>query len=198
MENRGKRRRGFTLPEVLVTVAIVAVLAAVVVPAVTQQLGKADAPSTQASIGSLRTQFTSFVADVRKFPGQVDHLQSLIATTDIELIANGDTTNVNATKYSAASVAKWKGPYDNTGGVKGIIPIGYGWSTTNKLYDSSGYLVVELTKSGADTTDAHEIEAAIDGSAVGSSATGLIRYATSGSALNPANTIRLFLMSSSR
>ncbi len=38
-------RRGFTLPEILVTVTVVAVLAAVVVPAVTQYVSKGDVAS---------------------------------------------------------------------------------------------------------------------------------------------------------
>ena len=67
-------RNGFTLPEVLVTVAIVAVLAAVVVPAVTQQLGKGDAPAFVSSMNSMRTAITSFAADVRQLPGEVSQL----------------------------------------------------------------------------------------------------------------------------
>ena len=198
MLNRRNRRSGFTLPEVLVTVAIVAVLAAMVVPAVTQQIGKADAPSFRASTGSLRTAITAFVSDVRALPGQVDHLQTVIATTDFTLSLLG--AGVGAPTYTAAQVARWRGPYDNSGNATGQFDMGYGWRTTNVLRDTLGYLAVDLTKTaGADTTDAHELEVAIDGGGVGSNATGLVRYKVgAGAALDPANTIRIFLMSSSK
>lgn len=198
MFNSRNRRSGFTLPEVLVTVAIVAVLAAMVVPAVTQQIGKADAPSFKASAGSLRTAITGFVSDIRALPGQVDHLQTNIATTDFTLSLLG--AGVGAPLYTAAQVARWKGPYDNSASSTGLIDMGYGWRTTNVLRDTLGYLVVDLTKSaGADTTDANQLEVAIDGGGVGSNATGMVRYKVgTGAALDPANTIRLFLMSSAR
>ena len=185
------RRSGFTLPEVLVTVAIVAVLAAMVVPAVTQQLGKADAPSFQGSLSSLRTAVTSFVADVKKWPGDIEDLQTnpTVADTDLDGVA-----------YSATAIAKWKGPYENSGNATGALALGYGWVTSNVVFDSLGYYVVELTKTaGADSTDAHELEAAIDGSTAGSNLTGIVRYENgAGTALDPANKIRLFLMSSAR
>lgn len=192
------RRAGFTLAEVLVTVAIIAILAAVVVPAVTQQVTKADVPAFTSSVNGLRTAITGFVSDVRKFPGQVDHLQVAIAPTDFELFEDGDGTG--APTYTAAAVARWRGPYDNTSGTSGQITLGYGWRTSNILMDSLGYLVVELTKTGgADSTDAHELEVAIDGGGVGSNLTGLVRYENGALlALDPANTIRLFLMSSAR
>jgi len=195
------RRRGFTLAEVLVTVAIVAIVAAVVVPAVTQQVTKADVPAFNSSVNGLRTAITSFVSDVRRIPGQVDHLQSLIATTDYEISTDGDGTNgvPLAPRYTASNVARWRGPYDNTGSTTGTIALGYGWSTTNVLYDSLGYVVVELSKANADSSDANELERAIDAAAVGSNQTGTIRYLIGAApALNPANTIRLYLMSSAR
>ena len=96
------RRSGFTLPEVLVTVAIVAVLAAVVVPTVTSQLGKGDAPALASSIGSLRTGVTAFVSDVRKFPRRLSHLTTAITSTDSSLFANQPYGN---------AANKWKGPY---------------------------------------------------------------------------------------
>jgi prepilin-type N-terminal cleavage/methylation domain-containing protein len=191
------RRSGFTLPEVLVTVAIVAVLAAMVVPAVTQQLGKADTPATLGSINSLRTMITSFVSDVRALPGQIDHLQTAIQITDYQL--NDDGTSTGATLYNNGQVARWKGPYDNSSNTTGQIDVGYGWKTTNVLMDSLGYVVVELTKTNADSSDAHELEAALDQAAVGSNQTGMVRYLVgTAPALSPANKVRLFLMSSAR
>jgi prepilin-type N-terminal cleavage/methylation domain-containing protein len=50
-------RRGFTLPEVLVTVTIVAVLAAVMVPAVLNQVGKGDVPSVAGDLPSASKDF---------------------------------------------------------------------------------------------------------------------------------------------
>ena len=199
MFSRGNRRSGFTLPEVLVTVAIVAVLAAMVVPAVTQQLGKGDTPATQGSINSLRTMITSFVSDVRKFPGDVEDLQVGVTGTDFELFEDGDGTG--APTYSTATQNRWKGPYDNSGSTNGQINIGYGWRTTGVLMDSLGYLVVVLTKSaGADSTDANELEQALDAAAVGSNLTGLVRYEVvpASATLDPANEVRLFIMSSAR
>jgi prepilin-type N-terminal cleavage/methylation domain-containing protein len=67
-------RRGFTLPEILVTVTVIAVLAAVVVPAVTQYAGSGDAPAVQANINALSTAATSYVADNRAYPTQLTDL----------------------------------------------------------------------------------------------------------------------------
>ena len=191
MLNRRNRRSGFTLPEVLVTVAIVAVLAAMVVPAVTQQLGKADAPSFNASVGSLRTAVTSFVSDVRKWPGDLEDLQVQPDGTDLDL---------DAVAYSTAYQNRWRGPYENSGNAAGIIALGFGWTTTNVVSDSLGYFVVQITKAaGADSTDAHELEAAIDGSSAGSNLTGVVRYKLgAGTALDDPNMVSLFLMGSAR
>lgn len=200
-----QRRSGFTLPEVLVTIAIVAVLAAIVVPAVTQQIGKADAPSFNSSLGSFRTAITSFVADVKKFPGKVDDLQvKPTAITDFDLSADGvgaaaGTGAPQGTAFSTAVANRWRGPYENSGNVTGQIPLGYGWTTTNALYDSSGYVVAAITKASADSIDAVELDAAIDAS--NGPNTGIVRWktATAGSPpLSPAATIRLFVMSSAR
>jgi len=199
------RRRGFTLPEVLVTVAIVAVLAAIVVPAVTQQVGKADAPSFKSSLASLRTAITSFVADVRRYPGKINDLQTKpTAATDFDLSADGvgaaaGTGLPQGTAFTTAVANRWRGPYENSGNTSGVIPIGYGWSTTNAVYDSNSYVVVAILKASADSVDAVELDQAIDNSS-GPTA-GVIRWktATAGAApLSPPNTIRVYLMSSAR
>lgn len=205
MFNRSRHRGGFTLPEVLVTVAIVAVLAAMVVPAVTQQLSKGDAPAFNTSVGSLATAVTSFVSDVRKLPGKVDDLQTKpTAATDFDLSADGvgaaaGTGAPQGTAFTTAVANRWRGPYENSGNTTGVIPLGYGWSTTNAMYDSLNYVVVAMLQAGADSTDALALDIAVDNSS-GPNA-GKIRWktATPGAApLTPANTIRLFLMSSAR
>lgn len=102
MFNRRNRRTGFTLPEVLVTVAIVAVLAAAVVPTVVNQISKGDSASFGAEINSLTGAVTQFVTDVRQYPSELAHLNTAITVADDDLLAS---------PYSARAVARWKGPY---------------------------------------------------------------------------------------
>ncbi|MEX2179713.1 MAG: prepilin-type N-terminal cleavage/methylation domain-containing protein [Gemmatimonadaceae bacterium] len=101
LKNRAGRS-GFTLPEVLVTVAIVAVLAAAVVPTVVNQIGKGDAASVSAEINSLTGAVTQFVTDTRRYPDQLAHLNTLILSGDDDLLG---------TDYGTRAVAGWKGPY---------------------------------------------------------------------------------------
>src|SRR5438477_11685217 len=75
-----RRRSGFTLPEVLVTVTVVAVLAAVVVPAVTQYSSKGDTPTLLGDIDQVRSAVTAYVADVKAYPATFYDLVSSSAT----------------------------------------------------------------------------------------------------------------------
>lgn len=154
MFQRRKLRRGFTLPEVLVTVAIVAVLAAVVVPAVTQQLSKGDAPSLQSSIGSLQTGITAFVTDVRKFPMRLSHLSTAITAND--------STIDPAVKYGSGAANSWKGPYMSfTISAGDSIPLGMKLKALDSLVNESN--MVRINLSGVtDTNDLHLIDSLID------------------------------------
>jgi type IV pilus assembly protein PilE len=91
-------RRGFTLPEVLVTVTVVAVLAAVVVPAVTQYVSRGNTPATQQDILQIQNAVNGYVADTRAYPGYLSELSA------------------------ATGIAGFHGPYlaaNTTGGVTG-------------------------------------------------------------------------------
>ena len=80
-------RRGFTLPEVLVTVTIVAVLAAVMVPAVINQVAKGDKPAVAEDFNAIRTAITTFAADTRHYPRNFDQLtQSTLSAADSDVI----------------------------------------------------------------------------------------------------------------
>jgi prepilin-type N-terminal cleavage/methylation domain-containing protein len=102
------RRSGFTLPEILVTVAVVAVLAAVVVPTVTQYINKGDRPASLQDIDQVRDGVTAFTADVRKYPGDLRQLTAVIVPNDV-LVANGFTSDSVA--YNATDVGHWRGAY---------------------------------------------------------------------------------------
>jgi prepilin-type N-terminal cleavage/methylation domain-containing protein len=101
LKNRSSRP-GFTLPEVLVTVAIVAVLAAIVVPTVTNQISKGDDTNIVTNVVDQRTAITAFISDVRKFPSRLQNMVLTPAAADLDLFGAA---------FGAGPVAKWRGPY---------------------------------------------------------------------------------------
>src|SRR5688500_4796301 len=109
------KRKGFSLAELLVGMAIIALLAAVLIPAVTGQIAKSDATRTLQDISSMRTGVEQFVADVRRYPGKLSHLTRAITVAD---------RDVNGVLYSTNLVARWKGPYgarDKAGAARGVV-----------------------------------------------------------------------------
>src|SRR5688572_30540849 len=96
------RRRGFTLPEVLVTITIVAVLAAVVVPAVLNQVNKGDTAGLNGDVQALRTAISSFTTDTRHYPKSIKDLVQAINKDSLDLFGNS---------YGASAANAWKGPY---------------------------------------------------------------------------------------
>lgn len=158
------RRAGFTLPEVLVTVAIVAILAAVVVPTVTNQISKGDDANLTSNVASLRTGITAFVSDVRKFPGRLQHLLTQPVATDDD-ITGGD--------YGTLAVSRWRGPYQ-TGSLQAaaatavdsvLIGLAYAVdSLSDTSFTAAGNGYVGLTLGGvASASAAVHIDSLIDG-----------------------------------
>src|SRR6266550_2967166 len=74
-------RRGFTLGEVLVTVALIAVLAAVVLPAVGSQITKGDLGRVSSDLLTIRSAMEQFISDVRRYPSSVAQLTNKPGTT---------------------------------------------------------------------------------------------------------------------
>ncbi len=99
-----KRRSGFTLAEVLVTVGIIAVLAAVVVPTIASQLNKGDVGRIVNDATNIRTGMEQFLADTRRFPTKLGQL------IRAPVAASATDTGV-AGQFTAAQVNRWKGPY---------------------------------------------------------------------------------------
>lgn len=163
--NPSSRHRlvGFTLAEILIALALIAVLAAVLLPAVAGQIMKGDAGRTMQDLDGVRAGIDQFLADVHRYPQRVSHLTTAITTSNKD--ANGAT-------YPAGLVAKWSGPYiTKTLNDAGVIPTGFGatirdsmqvvTNTTNNVpyvtiiiagIDSIGFARLDLEIDGASTT----------------------------------------------
>jgi prepilin-type N-terminal cleavage/methylation domain-containing protein len=173
-------RRGFTLPEVLVTVTVVAVLAAVVVPAVTQFASKGDAPSTKQDVAQLTTAVTSFTSDVRHFPGDLRQLSNNLSSST----GSGVDFDALGASYSNADIGKWKGPYSSqTLTPSGLFTTaGLNIQVGPSLTTTGGWLQTPITQIAGQPVDCRGLlafDAIIDGppAVAGAEGTsGLVRF----------------------
>lgn len=208
---RRRRRswRGFTLVETIVTVGLLAVLAAFIVPTVIQKAGVADPVKVQNDLGSVRTALETFGSDLRGvYPADLEDLANPITTAD---------STVSRVPYSGGQVSSWKGPYfavvvpetDNTTANAAKVRTGFGadisavlqrYDATNDkgeisggtgtTFSTSGMLYVAVKITGLSLAQAQDINSLVDGSSdadqpvsgsvtAGTNTTGRLRYTTS-------------------
>ena len=102
-----KPRRGFTLVETVVTVGIIAALAAVVYPTVVKQFDTADPARIAEDLGNIRTGLEAFGVNVRpQLPGDVEDLinRPIITAGTLDSTSTGSV-------YTSIEQAAWLGPY---------------------------------------------------------------------------------------
>lgn len=99
------RKRGFTLVETVVTVGIVAALAAVVYPTVVKQFDSADPTRVAEDLNNVRTGVGTFGVNVR--PNQPKDIEDLAN----QLRTIGPDSTARGALYTASDSANWRGPY---------------------------------------------------------------------------------------
>lgn len=162
-----KAPRGFTLPEVLVTIAIVATLAAVLLPALNNQLSKGDAGRLTSDLVAVQTAVGAFTSDVRRYPLDLTDLITRPVSSDLDVLGNS---------FGSVLINKWRGPYLSKELSSGDMPTGYGskisGTFTRTTYNSISYLTVSVTPMTPAEFD--NIDQIIDETA--NSTTGQLRY----------------------
>lgn len=95
-------RRAFSLPEILVTIAIIAALSVVTIPAVMNKLTEARAAALAETLDGINETVQSYRGNVGRYPRALSQL-SVKPTTGAKEICVGTVPDVN--------INQWRGPY---------------------------------------------------------------------------------------
>jgi prepilin-type N-terminal cleavage/methylation domain-containing protein len=140
-------RAGFTLIETIVTVGLLAVIAAFVIPTVIQKAGAGDPVKVQNDISAVQRGLETFATDSKAgFPRLIASLTARPTAGTSQLI---DLTTAGTVAMTANQVTAWNGPY-----------LGATISTTQKDSLSTGFLgfiMNHIVRYDA-TTDAPEFD----------------------------------------
>lgn len=169
-----RTRRGMTLVEILLALAILAVIAAMVYPTAAGQLRQGHASALGNQLNNLRTAIQSFRDNVGAYPNNLQ----LLTTPPV----NGDDDSCGA-NLSAAERNAWRGPYMNqvivaampVGNASVQLPLGRTPATGSPA-------VLQIITQGVENDIAQDLEAQFDGNS--SFTTGTVLWnSTSGGTL---------------
>lgn len=106
-----KRYAGFTLIEVMITVAIVAILAAVALPAYNEYVMRGKIPEATSTLAVKRAQIEQFFLDNRSYLDAANNPPPACTAATGSKNFDFDCTGVTATTYTLRAVGK--GPMGN-------------------------------------------------------------------------------------
>lgn len=153
-------RRGVTLVEILIAIAMIAIIAAVVYPTVAGQLRTGQSTALGNQLASLRDAISNFQQNVGAYP----RLLTQLANTPVA----GDDDSC-AADLSVAERNAWRGPYLNRA-IVGAIPVGEASVQTTMVRVPANLAttqagVLQLQATGVPTDVANDLEARFDGNA---------------------------------
>jgi prepilin-type N-terminal cleavage/methylation domain-containing protein len=172
MRARRKLKRGFSLAEILVAIAIIAVVGAILIPSIGGQLRSGDESRVQQDLTTLRTGAEQFLADVRRYPNSVGQLIVKPAVTESGLLGG---------VFTSAQTGRWRGPYVNKDSAS-AVRTGYDLtvSTTFGFVNFPGttqkYLTIDIAS--VDTGYARGVDRKMDD---GVESSGMVQYAVAAS-----------------
>jgi prepilin-type N-terminal cleavage/methylation domain-containing protein len=108
ISSRSGARAGFTIAEMVVSVAILAIIGAIVVPNVNRYLYNQELQATVDMLDSLSRSRIAFVRTIGLTPGRLSQLTTPITITD-NPSCNGIAPSQSASVYSSSHVNLWTG-----------------------------------------------------------------------------------------
>ena len=170
----GIRRLGFTLAEILIALALIAILAAVLLPSVAGQIMKGDAGRTMQDLEAVRAGIDQYLADVHRYPLKYQQLTTKIVA---------GAKDINNTVLPSGLISKWAGPYvTKTLNDAGVLPTGFGGTIQDSLIktaNTNGVSYVTIRILGLDSSAFARLEEQIDGPSATfgvSSSTGILQF----------------------
>jgi prepilin-type N-terminal cleavage/methylation domain-containing protein len=123
LKTEGRRRTalrtGFTLIELLTVIAIIAILIALLFPAIKSALTKAETTKAQTAVTGLATAFRAYYTEYGKWP--VDNTAAAIRNIDQSMVQLLAGTNITTSPYA--------------GNPRGIVFFEFSQQDTNSVYD---------------------------------------------------------------
>jgi prepilin-type N-terminal cleavage/methylation domain-containing protein len=167
-----RHRCGFTAVEILVSLAIVAVLSAIVVPEIIGRIRESRTSALSQTLFGLTQGIAEYKKAVTRYPSEL----SLLTTAPVA----GTSTDACGVVLSATNSNNWRGPYVSRQLLATGIPMGDGniSNTLERITGPPTYLLINVTN--VDTEIALLLEAELDAPppVVPNPATGTIRYTT--------------------
>lgn len=157
---RGRRgRTAFSLPEILVTMAIIATLSVVALPAVMNKLTEARAAALAETLDGLNETIQNYRGNVGRYPRTLSQL-SVKPTTGALEACQAVTPDVN--------INQWRGPYTSrtftTGGTKiGDATVQDALRRVPSSVSSTSYGVLYVDVVDVDSVVASYLETSFDG-----------------------------------
>lgn len=110
-----KNKKGFTLLEMLVVIAIIGILMALLFPAFTMAMKKAKRTKAKTEISQIEQAWKAFLMDYKKFPSGLDN-ESLMTKSTVEHLTGDDTSiNRRETLYMEIDSSEdYTDPWQNT------------------------------------------------------------------------------------
>jgi type II secretory pathway pseudopilin PulG len=178
-------RLAFSLVETLVALALIALIAALIIPTAKSQLNKGEVTAVTQNLQGIREAILAYRENVGLYPIQLVQLVTKPGVSGVT------TSSSCGTATPAANIAKWRGPYLGQELTTSGLPSGdvlilntMVRSPVTTASVPEGTLIIEVDNSVHDPPTqnfVNDVEAAIDGTTGSPLTTGAIRWtATSG------------------